>query len=277
MGLLTHSIRPKGHQWPRFGGILVSLAIAPMSLLLASPANPEIAPSNVVEKQQTDLSRLKNRRLAEVDPANLKERWGSYRAISEIFDQLWLDPHSRTPLKHGEYTTFKAYPSLRLEDRDGDGKSEFFAYLPPDQSDRTQEFGAFFDLNGDGRTDWIVFYGGILITKKMKPLHWHHHSIDTNGDGLFDVRVYSAIDWDGDGFPDEKATAWVHDLDHDGLVDRADHIVKGRVTSIDDQDGFLALRYILNPELSQQPRIGGPMPTELFRIMAGDIDDLAER
>jgi hypothetical protein len=61
------------------------------------------------------------------------------------------------------------------------------------------------------------------------------------------------------------------------LVDRADHIVKGRVTSIDDQDGFLALRYILNPELSQQPRIGGPMPTELFRIMAGDIDDLAER
>lgn len=275
MGLSMHSFRLKGHQLPRFGGILVFLAIAPMYLLLASPANPETARSNVIKKQQTDLSRLKDRRLADVEPANPKERWNSYRAVSEVFDRLWLKPLSRTPLQHGEYATFKSFPLLRLEDRDGDGRAEFYAYLPPDHSDRTQEFGAFFDLNGDRRADWIVFYGGVLITKEMKPFYWHHHGIDTNGDGQFDVRIYTAIDMDGDGFPDEKATAWVYDTDHDGLVDSADHIVGGRVSAIADDDGILILRYLLSPDRTAQPRVGQAMPTQLFSLIAGDIDDLS--
>lgn len=255
----------------------LALAVFLCAILVCGVAYPSLGKSNAAAAQETGLSRYKNRQLSRVDPADEGSRWKAYQSVGEVFSRLWLKPVSRTPMKRAEYATFESYPNLVLEDRDGDAKPEFFAYLPPDGSDRTQEFGTFFDLNQDGRTDWIVFYGGILFTKKVKQFLWHHHSIDTNGDGLFDIRIYCAIDMDGDGFPEENATAWVYDLDHDGLVDRAEHIVAGRITPIEPDDGVLHLRYLLNTEASQQPRIGGPMPTELFRKMAGDIDDLSSR
>ncbi len=251
-----------------------ALLVALFALGIALPLSSDL---DAAEGQQTGLSRFKERKLSQVDLGDTKRRWEAYQAIDEVFGRLWLHPVSRTPLKGAEYETFKDYPNLELEDRDGDGKAEFFAYLGPDKSSRTQEFGTFFDINRDGRTDWVVFYGGILFNNKMKQFLWHHHSIDTNGDGQFDIRVYGAIDMDGDGFPEEKATTWVYDLDHDGLVDKAEHIVGGRVTQIEPKDGVLQLRYMLNTDPSQQPRIGGPMPTELFKFMAGDIDDLSKR
>ena len=226
---------------------------------------------------QTDLSRYKNRTLSRIDPRDAKRRWDAYRAIGGVFDRLWRQPAARTVVKSGEYPTLERFPLLQLEDRDGDGKAEFFAYLPPDGSDRTQEFGAFFDLDHDGRSDWIVFYGGVLFTKKMKSFVWHHHGIDTNGDGQFDIRVYGAIDMDGDGLPEENATAWLYDVDHDGLVDKAEHIIGGRVSAIEPDDGVLNLRDLLNTDLSRQPRVGGPMPTGLFKSVAEDVDALSRR
>lgn len=268
-----HCLRIDRHL-PRTSKVFTALGIVLFVLGIALPQSSQLT---AADAQQTSLSRYKERKLSQVDLGSTEQRWESYKAIDDVFSRLWLKPVSRTALKEAEFDTFKGYPNLQLEDRDGDGKAEFFAYLPPNKSSRTQEFGAFFDLNGDGRTDWIVFYGGFLFDKKMKQSLWHHHSIDTNGDGNFDIRIYRAIDVDGDGFPEEEATTWVYDPDHDGLVDKAELIIGGRVTPIEPENGALNLHYILNTDPAQQLRIGGPMPTALFKDMANDIDGLSTR
>lgn len=252
--------------------VLTLYLLSVSNIASSAPAGPGPATAS-----ETDLSQYKNRVLSRIDPGDPDGRWEAYRAIDDVFHLLWLKPLAKTPLKSAEYPTFRSYPLLTIEDRDGDGKAEFFAYLPADGSSRTQEFGTFFDLDRDGRSDWIVVYGGILFTKKMKQFFFHHHCIDTNRDGLFDIRVYGAIDMDGDGFPEENATAWLYDVDHDGLVDKAEHIVRGRISAIEPDNGALPLRYYLNNDPSQQPQIGAPMPTTSFESVKEDIDDLASR
>ena len=218
------------------------------------------------------------RRLAEASPYRAEHRWKTFVAVRDLFRRNWLKPRSTAPFRQGRYPTFSEYPLLQLDDRDRDGRADFFSYLPPDRSDRTQEFGAFFDLDGNGRTDCVVVYGGLLFDARMEAVLWHHYAFDTNGDGQFDVRVFEAIDLDRDGLPDADATAWLHDSDHDGLVDRAEQIVAGTPAEITPGDGGrLDLGYILHSDPAEQPRIGSPMPTAFFANVARDVDDLSAR
>ena len=60
-------------------------------------------------------------------------------------------------------------------------------------------------------------------------------------------------DTDGDGLPEEGATAWVYDSDHDGFVDKAEHIVNGRVRAIEPEGGVLSLGWVISPDPSKQP------------------------
>lgn len=218
------------------------------------------------------------RKLAKVSPYADARRWETFLAVRDMYRRLWLKPRSTAPFKQGPSTTFAPYPLLQLDDRDRDGRADFFSYLPSDGSGRTQEFGAVFDLDRNGMTDCVVVNGGLLFDARMQAVMWHHYSFDTNGDGLFDVRVFEAIDRDGDRLPDDGVTAWAYDTDHDGLIDKAEHIAKGKVSEIAPQaDGRLDLGYILHTEPAEQPRIGGPDPTDFFGMVAREVDALLTR
>jgi hypothetical protein len=113
---------------------------------------------------------------------------------------------------------------LYIEDRDGDGKANMFSYLEKGQQS-TYDFGFIFDLNKDGKIDYIVFNGGHLFVKDFKTMMWHnYHWIDSNYDGKIDCMVYNDIDLDGDTFPDKGITAWVWDTDYDGFFDKVEYI-----------------------------------------------------
>lgn len=255
------------------GGLLVALLAAGCATGPGVGSSPYASPAGGISGP--GKSHIIESKLAKIGQYEDRRRWETYLGVGELFDRLWLQPASRRVLRKGEFQTFKDYPVLILEDRDEDGKADFYGYHPPGGTKDTQEFGAFFDLSGDGLPDWIVFYGGSAMTNEVKLFYWHHHAIDTNGDGRFDVRIYGLIDMDGDGFPEEGATAWVYDIDHDGLVDKAEHIIDGRVTQIEAENGALPLRHMLKPDLSKQPRVAGPVPTELLRVIADDINALS--
>jgi hypothetical protein len=251
----------------------------PLSVVIHAPeacARPEalIVPLAASAASGSSLSRDKDNALAQISPYDGPRRWESYVLINTLFDRLWRHPASRKVVNKGQMITFKQYPLLKLEDRDKDGTAEFFSYNPLYGSDRTQEFGAFFDLNHDGRPDWIVYYGGFLPTKGVNWLIWNQQAIDTDGDGRFDVRVYGAIDMDGDGFAEDGATTWLYDTNRDGLVDKAEHIVNGRITEITPVNGRLILGYVMETDPSEQPKIGDPMPVQFFEVIAGDIKSL---
>lgn len=248
-----------------------ALVLAPLasSSLQAARGDGAAAPSK--------LAQAKARTLAMISPYRAEQRWESYRAVSALFDKLWRKPVAIRPLREANLATLPSLPLLRLEDRDGDGAAEFFSYLPGDGTDHTQEFGAFFDLDGNGRPDWLVYYGGLAPTKQLRFFLWHHYLIDTNGDGRFDIRIFEAIDSDGDGLPEEGVSTWLIDVDHDGLVDRAERMVGGRASEVAPVNGALPLGFFINPEASAQPGIGTPMPVQPFETVADDIEALLKR
>ena len=242
-------------------GFARSLARMLMTLIALSYATASIG-----SPPKSDPAGFVDRKLTEIGPYDEASRLQTYVAISELFDRLWLHPKGKKVLKKTDRSSLENM-AFQLEDRDADGKADFYVYYPPGKYNRAQDFGAFFDLNRDGRPDWIVFYGGTMFTKDFKPLYWHQHGIDTNGDGQFDIWVIGAIDMDGDGFVEDGATAWIQDVDHDGHVDKAYHVVDGQVIPIEPEGKRLPLRCVMP---FAQAQIGKPI-ISLFSTLAADI------
>jgi len=126
---------------------------------------------------------------------------------------------------------------LELSDRDGDRKAEQFVVYPD-----TQDFGFIFDLNKDGKIDYIVFNQGLAMTKDIKPYWSKYHWIDSNFDGKIDIHVIPTIDLDGDGFPDEGVTAWIYDTNFDGDVDKAEYLGKDFQKPIENTEGVFIIK-----------------------------------
>ncbi len=194
----------------------------------------------------------------------------AYATIQAAYESLWDGYTGASPVAEGP--TPRGY--LQLEDRDGDGGVDFYAYLPEPGIDETQDFGAIFDLDRDGRPDWIVFYGGVFPAADQTVLWWSHHAIDRNRDGRADVYVTDLVDHDGDGLMDLGRTAWIYDDDFDGRIDRAEHLTADGAVALKVENGAYASGHILWPLVDQSPRPGGEMPTALLDTIGNDAMDL---
>jgi hypothetical protein len=145
------------------------------------------------------------------------ERKNIYEILDETANRLRASRYY-VVLKKKEIKIDDKVFVLELSDRDGNGKANQFVLYP----DR-QDFGFMFDLNKDGKIDYIVFNQGLAMTKDMKPYWSKYHWIDSNFDGKIDIHVLPTIDLDGDGFPDKGVTAWIFDTDFDGDVDKVEY------------------------------------------------------
>lgn len=112
---------------------------------------------------------------------------------------------------------------LELASFRSDRRPDQFAVFAKGQKD-THDFGYLFDLDGDGRFDWVVFVGGPMRWSGSRIGWMDYHWIDTDGDGRVDVMVLNAIDLDGDHIPEEGVTAWLYDRNHDGLLDDGEYL-----------------------------------------------------
>ena len=134
--------------------------------------------------------------------------------------KLHRDVVAAAPMPDGKAT-------LELASLHGGGRPDQFALVPPHPArpGATEDFGYLFDVDGDGRFDWIVFNGGPLFDRGFKHMLWmNYHFIDTNGDGRVDVMVFNDVDLDGDRFYDEDVTAWLYDRDFDGTFDEGEYL-----------------------------------------------------
>ena len=184
------------------------------------------------------IQTYKQKTIDELGPFRFDERKYIYETLDELANQLRAS-RKYTVLLRKETKTIDLFPILELIDRDGDGKADQFVYLPKGGEmpkdygfSSSQEFGFIFDLNKDGKIDYIVFNQGLAMTKDMKPYWSKYHWIDSNYDGKIDIIVIPTIDLDGDKFPDEGVTGWVYDTDFDGEVDKAENLGKNFQKSI---------------------------------------------
>ena len=230
--------------------ILAALFLASLAACNTGPASVTPAPATTSVPSDRQLlatySRMNDRYLA------LWTRGGGTRTASA---------HTRTIM---------GFPHLVLEARGRGAKPDFYVYLPSPDGGQTQEFGAFFDRNGDGRIDWLVFNGGTLLAAGPTIAWWTHHVIDRNGDGRFDVFVVDAVDRNGDGLIEPGSTAWLYDDDFDGRLDRGAVVADGRATPMAETGGRLDWKRMSGLPM---PKVGEPF-LDLFNVIAGDIETL---
>lgn len=120
----------------------------------------------------------------------------------------------------------KSFSSLDLRDTDGDGRTESFSlYSGPGEP--MTDINFFFDINEDGRTDYLVLDVGMstmVSSGEATGFMWiNHHMLDRNQDGRVDTQVFNDVDLSGDERPDDGLSAWLYDDDFDGRVDGGEY------------------------------------------------------
>ncbi|MGG7567180.1 hypothetical protein ACQ5SO_13590 [Rhodovulum sp. DZ06] len=185
-------------------------------------------------------------------------------AIDATYQALW-DKGAGTGVAALRTETFPGFPFLVLEDRDRDGTPEFYSYNTAPKIGPTQEFGWFGDLSGDGRPDWIVFYGGSLMDENKRLLWWSRHIADRNHDGRFDTMAFDRVDMDRDGLVEAGDTVWIFDADFDGRIDAVEHVIGGVPRPAPMKGGRFDLR--IGPA-TEGPKPGDPIGGVFDRIAA---------
>ncbi|WP_171236754.1 hypothetical protein [Ruegeria sp. HKCCA6837] len=231
------------------------------SLLFSKDALSAEYRSNLIFVSENKKSRVASK----IGPYSDKRRWQIYKKLDKEFNRLW-DKRANPFAASVNTRTFRGFPYLLLEDRDRDGVADSYAYLKGKGNQDTQEFGAFWDLAGDGTLDWLVFYGGVTIAEGAKMSFWHRHLIDRNNDGKFDTLVVNNVDQDGNGMIEQGKTVWLYDANFDGRIDAAEHIVGGKVSKLQAENG----RFDTKDPFSDTVRVGERFPT-VFDQIASDI------
>jgi hypothetical protein len=217
---------PSGSRWFRLASLAALAAACASRQLARSPSMPD----------------------AELPPFRFEQRLAVYRAADDAAWALWHASARST--REREVRRDGRTMRLVVECRDGDGQPEEWVMLPPGQEDGP-DFGFAFDLDRDGRIDYVVFNGGPLLDREFRSLSWmNYHWIDTNADGRVDVVVYNDVDRDRDGFLESGWTAWVYDRDLDGVLDAAEYLgPRGEAVPIAaTDDGCLVVQRVLGEQ-----------------------------
>jgi hypothetical protein len=250
----------------------MKVLVAILALFLAAvdwPPTPSPPPPGA-PGGETTVSAYKQRRLDEISPFVFANRYKTYEAIDQIANMLWHS-HTIQRIVERRTNTFPQFPILLLYDRDGDSKPEEFSY-EPEGGGESQEFGFFFDLNRDGKADYVVFNGGPMFTKDLKQMIWmNYHGIDTNYDGKVDVQVLNAIDLNGDTFPEPGATTWFYDRDFDGRMDDGEYLAPKFQEPVERNGDILVSKRAFSFDKS---RGGGPKVGDDFEFYDGLLSDI---
>lgn len=176
------------------------------------------------------------------DTFSFDNRLAIFITIDSIANVLWNSKTDKT-LKKEPAGTFSALPILLLTDRNGDNKAEEFAFVAREDKKDTPEFGFFFDLNMDGKADYLVYNGGPLFKKDFTKMFWmNYHAIDSNGDGTVDIFVFNTVHLQGEEMYDEGTSGWIYDRDFDGIFDSAEYLGRDFQQSIPVTDSAFAIK-----------------------------------
>jgi len=215
------------------------------------------------------LSEYKQSSLATLGPFELSRQLEFVHTIDGVAEALWNSPYHVKTTSHNT-KTIQGCPMLTFLDRDGDGKPEMFAYGVGKDECR-HEWGLFFDLNRDGKVDYLVFNGGLVPVKDpIRIRWWNYHCIDSNSDGNIDVLVFTDIDLNDDTLPDEGITVWLYDTDFDGRIDRGEILGNNIRRLLDEENGAFLLKRAYPGNAPTIPK--GSELSRIFNEMLHDVN-----
>ena len=236
------------HGIPDLEFIVKNLEILPV--LDSSDSNSVIDGGSAKDTEAAKVFYLhKKKTLDELSHFDFDNRLYIYQTMDEMVYRLYKTPYNAivkntTIEREGAFS----FSTLVLRDRDADGQPDQFIYLPEGEND-SMDFGFLFDLNKDGRADYLVFNGGPMATEEGKFLWMNYHWIDSNYDGRVDILVNNAVTLDGEEtHPQKGLTAWMYDSDFDGYIDTAEYLSAGFVKPVPVKDGVLVVNWVLQDQ-----------------------------
>jgi hypothetical protein len=161
--------------------------------------------------------------------------------------------------------------SLVMYDFTKDGIPDEFVYENT-EGIRSRDFGLMFDLNKDGKYDYIVFNGGFAMSHDGEFFFYFYHMIDSNYDGVIDIDISSVMVQPGDEMPDPHKILWVSDTNFDKKAEvfKIVDIRNGASIPIDVKDGVWRFKsYFGELEVS-------PSDDTYFNAFTNVLNDLNE-
>jgi hypothetical protein len=161
-----------------------------------------------------------------VDSFSFENRLNIFFEMDKAASVMWNSKKNKVVSKM-KTQVLEKYPLLQLYDRNDDRKPDQFAFTENEKNQNTKEFGFFYDLNQDGRIDYMIFNGGTTFSSDFSKMIWlNYHWIDSNNDGKFDIIVYNGVNLTGKELVDEGKSAWIYDRNYDGIFEKAEYLGK---------------------------------------------------
>lgn len=172
-------------------------------------------------------------------PFNRDNRMDFYQSMEFLPRIVWGKIEQKLLLKKQCIISDVSY-LLALYDYDTDGIADQFVLQTLEGKNVSQEFGFMYDLNKDGKTDYVVYNGGLAMDKNNDFYYYFYHWIDSNFDGTIDVLTSNVFVSPGDSLPDPNPVLWIMDTDKNGKPDSIDCIdIKNRnVNSLKASEGI---------------------------------------
>lgn len=163
-------------------------------------------------------------------PLTINNRIGFYQSMDKIPRIVWgkIKPDfiskKRFTLENQNYW-------IAFYDFDNDANADQFVIQTLEGKELTSEFGFLYDLNQDGKVDYIIYNGGTMMDKNNDFYYFFYHWIDTDFDGIVDALAYNIIVYQGDTLPDARKVLWVMDTDKNGKPDLVDYTDTNNMTT----------------------------------------------
>jgi len=123
-----------------------------------------------------------------------------------------------------KYTIGNESNLIAFYDLDKDGVPDQFVLQSLEEVTYNNEFGFIYDLNNDSTMDYIIYYGGNIISKDNQLYYYFYHWIDTNYDGDIDALAYNIVIYPNNSKPDPNKILWIMDIDKNGKPDFVDYV-----------------------------------------------------
>lgn len=198
------------------------------------------------------IKEYKNARekISKMAPITIANRIEIYQSMDLLPRIVWGKLKTKVVSKKQCHIGGKDYLIL-LNDYDNDNVADQFALQTLEGKDVQGEFGFVYDLNSDGKIDYVVYNGGLMMYKNNDFNYFFYHWIDSNFDGKIDALANNVFVSPNDSLPNLNIVLWIIDEDKNGKPDAIDTIDiqnKNRNT-LQASDGIWNFNNMFGPQI----------------------------
>lgn len=180
---------------------------------------------------------------------NINDRLELYKSMDQVPRIIWGKASRKLILKK-KIRINSSDLIMGLYDYDNDHVPDQFVLETLKGKILNQEFGFIYDLNKDSKIDYIIYYGGAMITEESPLVFYFYHWIDTNYDNKIDALAYCHIVYENETLPDPQKILWIMDKDKNGTPDFIDSLdmITGKTTALQPKNGVWNYTDLFGPK-----------------------------